>query len=190
MTERRMNADLDRIIRLQQLDTFIESARRRVTDHPILIESLDSRLASAIGDLDGAKSALAENQASRRSVEKDLAAIQSRLSKYKGQLMEVKTNKEYQAMLKEIEAAQHEVAHLEDKVLEHMIAADELNARVARPRRHTLPGRSTSCSMNNKLPRCASANSSLMRPMSFARRSLSSWESPTYGVRGPSKRTA
>jgi uncharacterized protein len=125
-----MNADLDRLIQLQQLDTFIDSARRRITDHPGVIAGLDNRLANATSLLDAAKAAQAENQASRRLVEKDLAAIQTRLSKYKEQLMEVKTNKEYQAILKEIDAAQNEVRRFEDKILEHMLAADDLGAKV------------------------------------------------------------
>ncbi len=44
--------------------------------------------------------------------------------------MEVQTNKEYQAMLKEIEVAQAEVRHLEDKILERMLEADDLAAKV------------------------------------------------------------
>ena len=124
-----MHADLERLIRLQQIDLFGESARRRVADHPSLVQGLDTRLASVTDGLETARALVAENQAARRAVEKDLAMIQTRLSKFKGQLMDVKTNKEYQAMLKEIEAAQTEVRHLEDRILERMLEADELAAR-------------------------------------------------------------
>ena len=55
--------------------------------------------------------------------------INGRLSKFKDQLMEVKTNKEYTAMLKEIEAAQTELRRLEDRLLERMLEADDLAAR-------------------------------------------------------------
>ncbi len=44
--------------------------------------------------------------------------------------MEVKTNREYQAMQKEIEVAQQEVRRLEDRILERMIEADDLTAGV------------------------------------------------------------
>jgi predicted nucleic acid-binding Zn-ribbon protein len=125
-----MHADLERLIRLQQIDTFTENARRRIADHPSLVQSLDARLASATEGLEAARARLTGNQASRRGAEKDLAMVQSRLSKFKDQLMEVKTNKEYQAVLKEIEGAQNEVRHLEDRILEHMIEADDLGARM------------------------------------------------------------
>jgi predicted nucleic acid-binding Zn-ribbon protein len=45
--------------------------------------------------------------------------------------MEVKTNREYQAMQKEIEVAQKQVRQLEDRILERMIEADEIAAAVA-----------------------------------------------------------
>lgn len=125
-----MDPDLERLIRLQQIDTFTETARRRVADHPGLIAALDSRLESAHAGLAIARHDADQGQVARRTIEKDLAAIQSRLAKYKDQLMEVKTNKEYQAMQKEIEAAQKEVARLEDRLLEQLLANDDLAAAV------------------------------------------------------------
>jgi len=125
-----MNADLGRLIRLQQLDTFMEEARRRIAGHPARLQALDSRLSEATEGLAEAKRRLEATNTARRSVEKDLAMVQSRLSKYKDQLMEVKTNREYQAMLKEIEVAQSEVRRLEDLILEHMLAVDDQAALV------------------------------------------------------------
>jgi uncharacterized protein len=125
-----MDADLDRLIHLQQTDTFVENARRRIADHPTLVQGLDTRLADATEGLEAAKAKVADNKAARAAVEKDLAMIQARLSKFKGQLMEAKTNKEYTAFLKEIEAAEHEVRQLEDKILERMLEADDLAGKL------------------------------------------------------------
>jgi len=44
--------------------------------------------------------------------------------------MEVKTNREYQAMQKEIETGQHDVRRVEDQILERMLEADEIAAAV------------------------------------------------------------
>ncbi len=121
-----MLSDLERLIRLQQIDTFLEGARRRVADHPALVEALESKLAAANAAVADAKQRVADNRVARANVEKDLAMIQGRLSKFRDQLMQVKTNKEYQAMQKEIEVAQQEVRRLEDQILERMLEADEL----------------------------------------------------------------
>jgi len=125
-----MIPDLERLIRLQQIDSFIDSARRRVADHPALVAALDTKLASATEAVATAKQRVAENRTARAAVEKDLAMIQGRLSKFRDQLMQVKTNKEYQAIQKEIEVAQHDVRRLEDRILEHMLEADDLAAAV------------------------------------------------------------
>src|SRR5512144_2253707 len=113
-----MLPDLERLIDLQQLDDFVEQARRTIAEHPDRVKALDDRLNEARDHVAAARQRTADNQAARRALEKDLAAVQGRLSKYKDQLMEVKTNREYQAMQKEIEVAQAEVGHIEDRILE------------------------------------------------------------------------
>ncbi len=125
-----MNPDLERLIRLQELDDATELARRQIEEIPGRLEALDARLASAAARLAAAKQQLADNQSDRRAIEKDLAFVQGRLSKFKDQLMEVKTNKEYQAMQKEIATAESEVRVLEDRILERLVEADDLAATI------------------------------------------------------------
>ena len=125
-----MNADLQRLIELQRLDSIIHDAQRRVADEPARSHALDATLETARQHLAAAKDLLAQNQAARRDIEKDVAVHQGRLSKYRDQLMAVKTNIEYQAMQKEIAFAQTEVKALEDKILERMLENDELTAGV------------------------------------------------------------
>lgn len=125
-----MHPDLDRLVRLQQIETFSEGARRRIADLPDRIGALDARLVAAQGAVDGAKGRLSANQAARRDLDRDLATVQGRLAKFKDQLMEVKTNREYQAMQKEIEVAQTEVRRIEDRILERMLEADEISQEI------------------------------------------------------------
>jgi predicted nucleic acid-binding Zn-ribbon protein len=125
-----MHADLERLIRLQQLDATGDAARRQSSEQPEKERALQARLDEAQGLVDAARARLTDSQTQRRTVEKDLALIQGRLSKFKDQLMEVKTNREYQAMQKEIEVAQGEVKTMEDQILERMLEADGLTAAV------------------------------------------------------------
>jgi predicted nucleic acid-binding Zn-ribbon protein len=127
-----MNADLERVIALQRLDSAAHDAQRRLAEEPERLKTLDARVETARAAVAGAKERLAENQTARRAIEKDLAVHQGRLSKFRDQLMSVKTNVEYQAMQKEIEFAQHEVRAYEDKILERMLEADDLTAAVKR----------------------------------------------------------
>jgi uncharacterized protein len=125
-----MNADLERLIKLQRLDDASGNARRRIEGHPERVQWLNERLDRARQDVAAAKKRLSDSQGVRRAAEKDLAVVQGRLTRFKDQVMEVKTNREFQAMQKEIETAQNDVADLEDKVLEKMLEADELSLGV------------------------------------------------------------
>jgi predicted nucleic acid-binding Zn-ribbon protein len=125
-----MLADLERLIRLQKLESQMEDARRTIAAHPTRVQDADARLDAAKRALDTARQRLKENHDARRALEKDAAVFQTRLSKFKDQLSEVKTNREYQAMQKEIEVAQTELRAVEDKELERMVEADTLAADV------------------------------------------------------------
>ena len=123
-----VHPDLERLIQLQALDSRVAEARRLQTTIPETQRALDDRLEGARGAVAAAKERQAANNTSRRDLEKDIAAIQTRLSRYKDQLMEVKTNREYHAMQHEIDTAQGEVKRLEDSMLELMVANDDITA--------------------------------------------------------------
>jgi predicted nucleic acid-binding Zn-ribbon protein len=125
-----MHPDLERVIRLQQLETAADEARRRIADHPQRAQALDERLAATRAALDGIKARLADAQNKRRAEEKEVSTVQTRLAKYKDQLLEVKTNREYQAMLHEIETAQNDIKAREDRILDTMMESDEMSAEV------------------------------------------------------------
>ena len=63
-------------------------------------------------------------RSARRKHESDIKDQQEKISKYRDQSLKVKTNQEYKALLSEIEHAEAEIAKLEDKILEIMVAAD------------------------------------------------------------------
>jgi predicted nucleic acid-binding Zn-ribbon protein len=121
-----VNPDIQHLIRLQQLDSEIEAARRRIAEIPGVQDALATRLGQATAAADAVKQRLAESQAERKKIEAEVAAIQIRLSKYKGQLTELKTNKEYQTMQHEIATAEQAIRSLEDRVLERMEEGENL----------------------------------------------------------------
>ncbi len=127
-----MHPDLQRLIELQRLDSAARLAERRIAGEAECQRAFDAQLEAAREQVAAAKERLAENQNARRTIEKDVAVQQGRLSKFRDQLMAVKTNIEYQAMQKEIEYAQTEVKKLEDQVLERMVEADDLSSAVKR----------------------------------------------------------
>ena len=125
-----MQPDLERLIRLQSFQNAADDARQRIASIPSQLDALDARLSEHRAALDTAKERLNDNQTARRVFEKDLAAAQGRLSKFKEQLMAVKTNKEYQAIQKEIAGAEQQVQSFEERILESMLEGDDLGGGV------------------------------------------------------------
>jgi uncharacterized protein len=125
-----MSPDLERLVKLQHLDSRIAEARTAIAAHPQQLASAEARLAEATRIVEDARARLKQNQDARRDLEKDAAVFQGRLSKFKGQLSEVKTNREYTAMQHEIETAQKDLSAAEEKVLERMMEADAIAADV------------------------------------------------------------
>ena len=127
-----MSPDLQRLIKLQQLESTITDAKATLAAHPQRLADADARLNESKQAVEAAKGRLKDNQEARRNLEKDVAVYQGRLTKFKDQLSLVKTNKEYQAMQHEIATAQSDLGGVEEKVLELMLEADTITADVKR----------------------------------------------------------
>ncbi len=127
-----MNADLEKLIILQRIDSAAHDAQRALAAMPDRENALEARIVAARDAVATAKARLAESQTIRREHEKTVALHQSRLSKFREQAMSVKTNQEYHAIQKEISFAQTEMKTAEDAVLVQMLEGDELAAALKR----------------------------------------------------------
>jgi predicted nucleic acid-binding Zn-ribbon protein len=123
-----MHPSLEHLIRLQQLETDASERKRRLADLPMRVSEADAAVAAARAARDAAAALVAENQTTRRAADRELGVVQARLTKFKDQLMEVKTNKEYTTMQHEIATAEEGVRNFEDQILTLMMQADELTA--------------------------------------------------------------
>jgi predicted nucleic acid-binding Zn-ribbon protein len=121
---------LETLIALQALDTAAETARRRLAELPAAEQALDRRLAAASAAVDAAKAALTANQHERRDLEKQVAAVDTRLARFDDHRAAVKTNQEYTALLHEIATAKSEKDAIEEQILGLMEAGDGLQVAV------------------------------------------------------------
>jgi predicted nucleic acid-binding Zn-ribbon protein len=118
------------LIALQHLDTAAEAARRRLAELPGAVEQLAAAAAAAADAVAAAKARVAENNASRRELEKQVAAVDSRLSRFDDHRAAVKTNQEYTALLHEIATAKADKDRIEEQILVAMEQADGLAAEL------------------------------------------------------------
>jgi predicted nucleic acid-binding Zn-ribbon protein len=127
-----MNPDLEKIIDLHHAETELKRLDSELAEVPRARQALEERLARDKGRLEAAREALEGSQKTRRENESQVQSLEEKRSKYKAQLMDVKTNKEYTAMLHEIETVEREIGSREDQILEEMERAEALNGDVAR----------------------------------------------------------
>jgi len=126
-----MHPDLAHLVQLQRAENELSTAVDALNDVPERKAEIEAALAAERAKLDAAREGLETSQKTRRQEEGLLQDAETKRSKYKGQLMDVKTNKEYTAMLHEIETVEREVREREDRILQEMERADELQAAVA-----------------------------------------------------------
>ena len=119
-----MNSDLHKLIDLQQVDTRVAALRAEIAALPKEVAQIEAKLAGSRAAVEKAQTAMKADEAARRKHESDIKDQQEKISKYRDQSLKVKTNQEYKALLSEIEHAEAEIAKLEDKILEIMVAAD------------------------------------------------------------------
>jgi len=119
-----MHPDLQKLIDLQQIDSRIAVLRAEIAALPKQVAAIEAKLAGSKTKVEAAQAAIKGDEGARRKHESDIKDQQEKISKYRDQSLKVKTNQEYRALLTEIEHAEKEIARLEDKILEIMVAAD------------------------------------------------------------------
>jgi uncharacterized protein len=115
-----VNPDLRNLIALQDLEQKILTLQKQISETPNAAKSLRNELENAKKTHQDKLAHTQELNKRRRTFEGEVDMMRTRLSKLKDQLMAVKTNKEYTAMLHEIHAAEEQIRQEEDKVLEIM----------------------------------------------------------------------
>ncbi|PYP99758.1 MAG: hypothetical protein DMF82_23905 [Acidobacteria bacterium] len=127
-----MNPDLERLIRLQRAETDLRRVEAELAEVPRHRAELEAALGSERARLEAARQELSGGQKARRQHEAELQDLEAKRSRLKGQLMEVKTNKEYTAMLHEIEAVERDIRAREDLILAEMERGESLAVEVKR----------------------------------------------------------
>jgi predicted nucleic acid-binding Zn-ribbon protein len=115
-----VNPDLRNLVALQDLEIRIASLQKQSYEIPSQIQNLEIELQHVEKAHQERVARVHELSKQRRVLEGQVDMMQVKLSRLKDQLMSVKTNKEYTAMLHEIQAAEGQIRGEEDKILEIM----------------------------------------------------------------------
>jgi uncharacterized protein len=108
---------LKSLIELQQIDSKIFDTKRILDKIPLKISEAEKPFKDSEAALDIIKQKLSSLEKKKRGKERQLDDINEKINKLKVRVSEIKTNKEYQAHLKEIESVEKERYSMEDEIL-------------------------------------------------------------------------
>jgi uncharacterized protein len=123
-----MDSNLQRLQELQVLDSRVAGLERKLEAIPTRIHGIRDGLQQAKAGVDATRAKLDGARKDIRTKEKELEYQAAQRKKLEAKLYEVKTNKEYSAVLAEIESAKVE----KDRIEEEILALMELQERLGR----------------------------------------------------------
>ena len=127
-----MREQLERLVALQTVDLKIQEMERVKGEIPQRIASLEGDFRKEEEKTLGERTELERLQKQRRQKEKDLEEEVERVKKAEARVFEIKTNKEYQAVLKEIENAKKLNRQREEEILGILERIEEMQKQLGK----------------------------------------------------------
>jgi predicted nucleic acid-binding Zn-ribbon protein len=122
----RMREQIKLLAQLQEVDKKIQTLEKDIATVPGEIIALRESIGRGEKALEDILKKLEEAEKERRHKERGLSTKEESLSKYQSQLYEVKTNKEYSALMVEIASLKQENSEWENEILTLMEQGDNL----------------------------------------------------------------
>lgn len=122
-----MQDSLLTLLQLQKIDQKLRELEQHKLEIPQQIDLLTQESQEADRTLSEKEEQLAVLQKTHRQHERDLETATEQIRKYQGQLLSVKTNKEYDALQIEIQTHKTDVAKHEEDILRLMDESEELS---------------------------------------------------------------
>jgi uncharacterized protein len=128
---------IDTLIKIQELEKQACLVTAKLNDVPKKMEALDSNLEASKEFELAMESELKELKKKYRTMEEEIRFSQNQEKKNQEKLRSVKTNKEYQSSLKEIEDLKKKMSAMEDDMLLVLEQIDHLESLVSEKRKET-----------------------------------------------------
>jgi hypothetical protein len=118
--------ELETLFEAQKIQSMIMEGEQKLLQAPRKLKQMEDRLAEVRDKIEREKEIVEELEKERRKKEKELEGEKDKIKKLEVKLYDVKTNKEYQALLKEIESAKEANDRTEEDVLVLMDKVEDL----------------------------------------------------------------
>ncbi len=116
---------------LQEIDIRIRDLEKDRSQIPARMNEIDQLLGGKREELAIDKNLFDEAEMARRMLESDLRAEKAKIKKWEARLNEIRSNRDYQALSREIEAARKANLGIEDEILHKMQDIEDLKTNIA-----------------------------------------------------------
>ena len=130
----KVQGQIETLIKLQKIDAQIYEFEQEKAAKPVQKQALEEGFAQEKQTLKDREDELKSLQLKRKEYEIDLGSKEKEIKKYQTQLFQIKTNKEYTSLQKEIEGLKADNAVLEDDILGLMEKIDEIKVSITEER--------------------------------------------------------
>jgi predicted nucleic acid-binding Zn-ribbon protein len=127
---------LQRLVRIQELAQQVRAAQKIVDDAPIRVGEIESRFRERNAEYVAVKDHFDELQNDQAMRSGELSSLEQQRDKYMESLMSVKNQREYAAMLKEIDMVKAEISGHEEAILKDMEGVEKLKGELATHEEH------------------------------------------------------
>lgn len=125
-----MHPDVEKLLKLDVSDREIARLRAEVAALPGRVAAIETKLTGITSQIEGVRRGLKDIEATRRKHEGDISTLRQKISKYRDQMLGVKTNQEYKALGSEILFTEQEISRIEDRILEGMLEVEASEAQL------------------------------------------------------------
>ena len=126
---------IEKLLILQDRDQKIRRAGGELAHLAPEREGLRAKAAASRSQLETSKARLKQTEADRKRLELDVQEKQQQIERYANQQLQTRKNEEYRALAHEIDACKAEITRIEDRELELMEQAEQLQKEIGRATR-------------------------------------------------------
>lgn len=130
MAEGNLKGQLESLLQLQTLDSQVYKLNEEKKNQPAEVEALKKSFDEKKKFLESLEKFYVDAQKEKKDFELEFGTKEESVKKLQGQLYQLKTNKEYNTMLQQINDAKADSSTIEDKILESMDKIEKAKSAV------------------------------------------------------------
>lgn len=127
-----MESPLEKVIELQKALSKLDTLEGQLDGIPDWMQELHEEHSTRRGAIDATQEAIDEHIGRRRAAEAGIADQQEKLKTFQAQLGQVRNEREYGALLHEIDGSKQQIRELEESALEALEAQEERQEELAK----------------------------------------------------------